>query len=72
MRFSKGTSIADIIRSRYGEVFDRKIRKVEKGDYRLRKGHLDLSFLLECKKNNVIPKFLQFKLANRHLHNSLV
>ena len=41
-------------------------------DYKLRKGHLDLRILLECKKNNLIPKFLQFKLPNRHLHNSLV
>ena len=36
----------------------------------VRKGHLDLRFLLECKKNNLILKFLQFKLANRHLHKS--
>ena len=60
VRFPKGKSIADIIRSRYGEAFVRKI------------GHLDLKFLLECKKNNLIPKFLQFKLASRHLHNSIV
>ena len=39
---------------------------------KLRKGHLDLRFLLECKENNLIPKVLQFKLAYRHLHNSVV
>ena len=72
IRFPKGKSIANIIRSRYGEAFVRKIRKFEKNDYKLRKSHLDLRFLLECKKNNLIPKFLQFKLANRHLHNSVV
>ena len=72
IRFSKGKSIADIIRSRYGEAFVRKIRKFEKSDYKLQKGHLDLRFLLECQKNNLIPKFLQFKLVNRHLHNSAV
>ena len=38
----------------------------------VKKGHLDLRFLLECKKNNLIPKFLQFKLAKRHLYNSVV
>ena len=65
-------SMADIIRSRYGEAFVRKIHKFEKSDYKLQKGHLDLRFLLECKKNNLIPKFLQFKLANRHLLNSAV
>ena len=72
IRFPKGKSIADIIRSRYGEAFVRIIRKFEKSDYKLRKGHLDLKFLLECKQNNLIPKFLQFKLVNRHLHNSVV
>ena len=70
--FPKGKSIADIIRSRYGEAFVRIIRKFEKSDCKLRKGHLDLRFLLECKKNNLLPKFLQLKLASRHLHNSVV
>ena len=59
IRFPKGKLIADIIRSRYGEAFVRKICKFEKSSYKLRKGHL-------------IPKFLQYKLANRHLHNSVV
>ena len=72
IRFPKGKSIANIIRSKYGEAFVRKICKFEKTDYKLRKSHLDLRFLLECKKNNLIPEFLQFKLANRHLHNSVV
>ena len=64
--------IVNIIRSRYGEAFVRKICKFEKNDYKLWKDHLDLRFLLECKENNLILKFLQFKLANRHLHNSVV
>ena len=72
IRFPKSKSIADIVRSRCGEAFVRKIHKFEKSDYKLRKGHLDLRFLLECKKNNLMPKFLQFKLGNRHLHNSVV
>ena len=71
VRFLKGKLIANIIRNRYGEAFVRIIRKFEKSDYKLRKGQLDLKFLLECKKNNLIPKFLPFKLANRHLHNSV-
>ena len=41
VRFPKGKSIADMIRSRYGEAFVRKIRKFEKSDFKLRKGHLD-------------------------------
>ena len=64
--------VSGFIRSRYGEAFVRKICKFEKNDHKLRKSHLDLRFLLECKKNNPIPKFLQSKLANRHRHNSVV
>ena len=50
----------------------KKRRRFEKCDFKLRKCHLDLRFLLDCKKNGVIPKFLRFKLANRHLKNSHV
>ena len=71
IRFPKGKSIAGINRSRYGEVFLRKIHKFEKTDFKLRKGHLHLRFSVGCKKSNLIPKFLQFKLANRRLHNSI-
>ena len=46
--------------------------KLKIADFKLRKCHLDLSFLLGCKKNGVILKFLRFKLANRHLNNSHV
>ena len=63
IRFPKVKMIADIIRNRYEKAFVRKIRKFEKTDYKLRKGHLDLRLLLKCKKNNLILKFLQFKLA---------
>ena len=41
----------------------------EKCDFKLRKCLLDLRFLSDCKKNGVIPKFLHFELANRHLKN---
>ena len=65
IRFPKCKSIRDIIRSR-------KICKFEKNDYKLGKGHLDLRFLQGCQKKNLNPKILQFKFANRHLHNSAV
>ena len=64
--------LTDTIRNKYGEAFVRKIRQFEKNNFKLRKVHLGLRGLLDCKKNKVIPKLLQFKLANRHLHNSLV
>ncbi|CAB4023178.1 Hypothetical predicted protein, partial [Paramuricea clavata] len=38
--------------------------------FKLQKAKLDLTFLEDCKKNSVIPKFLNFKLANRYLQNS--
>ena len=47
-------------------------KSFKKNDYKLQKGHPDLRFLLEFKKNNLISKFLQFKVANRHLRNSIV
>ena len=72
IRFPNRKSIADIIRSRYGEAFIRIIHKFEISDYKLRKVHLDLRFSLEFKKNNLIPEFSQLKFANRYLHNSVV
>ena len=47
-----------------------RIRKLEKFDYRLRKTELDLQFLCKCDDNNVIPNFLNFRLANSHLKHS--
>ena len=43
---------------------------MEKLDYRLRKAELDLQFLCKCDDSNVIPNFLNFRLANRHLKYS--
>ena len=50
----------------------KKIQMFEKCNFKLRKCHLDLRFLLDCWKNGVIPKFLRFKSVNRHLNNSHV
>ena len=58
IKFPKGKSIADIIGSIYETASVRKIYKFEKNDYKLQKGHLNM-FLLECKKNSLIPKILQ-------------
>ena len=57
IRFTKGKSIADIIRSRYGEAFVRKINKFERNEYKLRKGHLDLRFLLNVRKAILFQSF---------------
>ena len=49
----------------------REVRQFEKLDYRLRKVQLDLDFLCKCKDSDVIPKFLNFRLANKKLQDSL-
>ena len=49
------------------KILSKRIRKLEKLDYRLRKAELDLQFLCKCDDNNVIPNFLNFPLANSHL-----
>ena len=72
IRIPREKLIVDIIRNRYGEAYVRKVRRFEKCDFKLRKSHLDLRFLLDCKKNGVIPNFLRVKLTNRHLKNILV
>ena len=48
----------------------KSVRKLGKLDFKHKKGQLDLEFLQTFKKNNVIPKFLRFKLANRQLSSS--
>ena len=70
VRFPKSKSIAEVIRSRYSENTVKRIRKLEEIDYRLRKAELDLQFLCKCNDSNVIPNFLNFRLANSHLNYS--
>ena len=38
-----------------------KIRRFEKCNFKFWKCHVDFRFLLDCKKNGVIPKFFLFK-----------
>ena len=71
IRFTKNESISSIVRKRYsGEVL-KVIRKFEKVDYKLRKAKLDISFLVKCQNENIIPNFLKFRLANKNLQNSV-
>ena len=66
-------SIADIIRNWSSEAYvKKKIQRLEKCNFKLRKFHLDLRFLFDCKKNRIVPKFLCFKLSNRYLKRSHV
>ena len=70
VRFPKSMSIAEVIRSRYSENTVKRIRKLGKLDYRLRKVELDLQFLCKCDDSNAIPNFLNFRLANSHFKYS--
>ena len=68
-KFPTQFSIISILRKRYGENLVKSVRKLEKLDLKHKKAQVDLEFLQSYLKN-VIPKFLRFKLANRHLSSS--
>ena len=70
MRFPKSSSLQEVIRHRYGNDTVKLVRKMEKLDYKHRKCLLDLDFLMDCQRHNVVPNFLFFKLANRRLQTS--
>ena len=71
LRFPSTESLPSIVRRRYGSNILKLVRKFEKIDYKLRKAELDICFLHRCDVNDVIPKFLQFRLANKNLRNSV-
>ena len=70
LRFPSNLSTIHVIRNHYGNATVTLVRQFEKLDYKHRKLLLDLTFLENCTKNNVIPKFMQFCLANRDLRES--
>ena len=59
-----------LIRLRYGNHVLKLIRKYEKHNYRLRKIHLDITFLNSCLGNDLCPTFLRYKLSSKRLQNS--
>ena len=69
-RFPWGKSFADIIRGRYDEDTLTMVRKLEKLDFKTRKCQLDVEFLQLCVDNNLVPKFLNFKVTNGMLRAS--
>ena len=71
LRFPLSKSMSQIISSRYGDTTIKRLRKLEKIDYSLRKAELDLEFLIRCRDNNVKPRFLNFRSANDTLKSSL-
>ena len=69
-RFPAKRSIINILWKRYGENLVKNVRKFQKLDFKHKKATLDLVLLYSCKKQNIIPKFLKFKVAYRQLLTS--
>ena len=69
--FPSNLSIAEVLRKRYGVKILKLVRKFKKTDIKHKKTLLDLHLLKLCKDQNVIPKFLRFKVANATLRTSL-
>ena len=70
LRFPSRLSLLQVILNRYGDTIVKLVRKFEKVDFKHRKVALDLNFLQICWSFNVIPKFLQFRVANKNLRRS--
>ena len=70
--FPNGSSIAAIIRKRYGDDILKDVRLFKKLDKKCRKLELDIDFLETCLREDVFPKFVQFKVANLNLKSSTV
>ena len=61
-----------VICNRYGCAVVKLFHKFEKVDFKHSKAALNLNFLQTCWSFNVIPKFLQFHVANKGLQRSQV
>ena len=70
LRFLSDESIANVIRSRYNDEIVKQIHRFEMLDFKILKNEADLDFLQSCQQNNLIPKFLNFKVARSSLRFS--
>ena len=70
LRFNRNRNFHDYVKEKYGGTAIRNIRKLEESEKKLAKARLDRDFLLTCKSNNCVPKFLKFKLYRKSLYNS--
>ena len=67
LRFPLNMCIRYILRSRCGNLAVKELRKFEEVDYSLWKWKLDLTFVIACLQNNIILKFLNFRVSNSYL-----
>ena len=65
VRFPPKKGFTNVLHSRYGLESLKHYRKLEKLDFKCKKTLLDLDFLGTCKRYEIIPKFLKFKVYNR-------
>ena len=72
LRFPLHKSITQVITDRYGQSTVHLLRKFEKVDFKFRKCALDIDFINNCMDHDLVPKFVQFKVANRGLRTSKV
>ena len=70
LRFPSKMSTVQVIRNRYGNEAVKLMRKFERLDFRYQKVLLGLDFLDNCIRNDVIPKFVEFRVASNNLRNS--
>ena len=70
LRFPSRLSLLQVIRNQYGGTVVKLVRNFKKVDFKHCKAALDLNFLQTCLSFNVIPKFLQFRVANKNLRRS--
>ena len=67
-----GISIVEILTERYNNNESLSVsRKFQCNELKLGKAKLDLKFPKKCKQYDAIPPFLNFKLENRDLRNSI-
>ena len=69
LRSLASDSIILTLRSWHDNRVIKLVRELEKLDYNIRKCKLDLKFLNLFIENNVIPKFIQFRVATEELQN---
>ena len=62
LRFPQNSSVAYVLRRRYGEPVLNQYRALERIDYKVKKIECDIDFLSSCQQQDLIPNFLQFKL----------
>ena len=70
LRFPSHLSTVQVARNYYGNEVVKLKRKFKRLDFRYRKVLLDLDFLDNFIRNDVVPKFVQFRVANKDLCNS--